>query len=125
MKHHNHSEKARRKLLQWKRIGRHSPSRCPRCGQRTLFQIDQYDAMCCTACDEWLDAPCGDPDCPFCARRPETPGEALAASAPDGGARKFWRRQNYAHQEQGRQRHRRRKALAERLAECRRPDGRP
>jgi len=33
----------------------------------------KYDAYFCEKCDAWIEGRCGDPDCEFCAGRPEKP----------------------------------------------------
>jgi len=50
--------------------------RCSVCGrvERYFFK---YDALCCFTCDEWIESSCSDPDCEFCASRPDYPSEAL------------------------------------------------
>lgn len=32
-----------------------------------------HDAIFCMTCDLWLEPKCSDPDCEFCANRPEKP----------------------------------------------------
>jgi len=31
------------------------------------------ETLFCRSCDEWIDPECGDPNCPFCTKRPEKP----------------------------------------------------
>jgi hypothetical protein len=53
------------------------PPKCE-CGKDATDSgyITKYDAHYCTACDKWLVATCGDPECEYCAGRPEKPSEA-------------------------------------------------
>ena len=51
-------------------------SACPVCGGDTFF-YHKYDSIVCFDCDVWFSKACNDPDCPFCAGRPETPSAAL------------------------------------------------
>lgn len=45
---------------------------CENCeGSRTF--CDMYDAYFCSVCDRWLEATCTDPECEFCAPRPDVP----------------------------------------------------
>lgn len=101
--------KARRKQFKWSRIGYVSKeSVCPLCGGKSLVQIDKYDSWACMSCFEWLDAACGDPDCPYCSQRPETAAEAffmIDVEAGSAGTKKQWRRNNYQHKTNGRIRH--------------------
>lgn len=100
----------RKNQFKWKQIGWHSDSVCPDCGQKGIYQIDRYDAWCCIFCNVWLDEVCGDPDCPFCSKRPETPYGAYFLEdfeAGSAGERKFWRRKNYQHKTDGRRKHER------------------
>jgi hypothetical protein len=56
---------------------------CPTCGQPTT-RIERVDAYACLACDVWLEDPCNDPTCEFCAKRPGRPSDI--AGAPAKGA---------------------------------------
>lgn len=100
----------------WKLMGWHSDSECSKCGRKTIFQIYRYDAWCCISCNEWLDEPCGDPDCPYCSNRPRTPYEAcfLAELGIVGaGGKKMWRRMNYQHKTAGKMKHQKRRKAVE------------
>jgi hypothetical protein len=46
--------------------------RCIRCGTRPVYDSD-YDALSCPTCNIWLEAKCDNPECVFCAERPEKP----------------------------------------------------
>ena len=128
MKSRKNYLKYRRKIFKWNLIGWHSDSECIQCGQKTIYQIYKYDAWCCISCNEWLDAPCSDPDCPFCSRRPQTPYEAYFLAEPEiagAGERKLWRRMNYQHKTDGKRKHQRYreameniKQLMPRTAQC-------
>ena len=113
MKNRKNYLKFRKKLFKWKLIGFHSGRECSNCGQKTVYQIYKYDAWCCISCNEWLDATCEDPKCPFCSKRPVTPYEAycqIDIEAGSAGERKHWRRENYQHKVDGakrREKHRR------------------
>ena len=66
--------------------------------------------MCCVYCDSWVDKPCDDPDCPFCANRPDTPSEALFYEElfyqeECGRMEKEYRRKNYQHKDSGAKKH--------------------
>ena len=47
---------------------------CPQCG-READHCSEYDSYYCEVCDIWLDPVCGDPNCIFCAHRPEKPAQ--------------------------------------------------
>ena len=85
------------------RHGMFSLTPCPGCGKNELFFYYRYDANCCLGCNVWLDKNCGDPECPYCSNRPDTPLEALFLEMPkqDAHIRKRWRRDNYFHKESG------------------------
>lgn len=51
-------------------------SECPICGEDTFF-YDRYDSIVCFRCDVWFNKACNDPNCPFCAGRPDFPSEAM------------------------------------------------
>lgn len=57
-------------------LGMRLSAECPHCGEKQ-FHYDKYDSDCCIGCDIWFDERCGDPECPYCSVRPETPSEAL------------------------------------------------
>lgn len=102
MKNRKNYLKARRRKLKWKQLGYISPNGvCPNCGETSLIQFDRYDAWACMSCMEWLDAACGDPDCPYCSIRPETPYDAYVLNGADAGLRKRWRCDNYQHKANG------------------------
>ncbi len=50
-------------------------SSCPFCGRQKAYSM-RYDAYYCPPCDLWLEEVCGDPECEFCAGRPERPSQA-------------------------------------------------
>jgi hypothetical protein len=50
---------------------------CSRCG-RAAERSDKHDAYFCPACERWLEAECGDPNCEFCAGRPARPLQSEA-----------------------------------------------
>ena len=105
--------KAREKALKWKLIGEIFDSECPNCGQK-VFMYNEFDSKCCIYCNVWLEAACGDPDCPYCGKRPGTPHEAYYLKdtvAGSAGQRKRWRRENYQHKTDGEKRHLRRREL--------------
>jgi hypothetical protein len=59
------------------RAGKLSSSKrrvCPQCG-READHCSEYDSYYCEVCDIWLDPVCGDPNCMFCAHRPEKPSQ--------------------------------------------------
>ena len=90
---------------------------CPECGNQKLFYYFRYDAEACLQCDLWLAPKCSDPDCPYCANRPDSPEEALMLEEipHDAEARKLWRRENYQHKHDGRIRHQKRKNFYQEL----------
>ena len=52
---------------------------CPTCGGPRVYFM-AYDAICCPACDVWLEVLCPDPDCMHCVLRPARPfGRRLLA----------------------------------------------
>lgn len=59
---------------------------CSNCGKQTIFMFHRYDASGCLSCNEWLDAACGDPECPYCGNRPATPCEALCLADTEAGS---------------------------------------
>lgn len=73
-------KKAKKKLWlyerRWLLFGSLSSVKCPQCSGRLLY-FDRYDALCCPRCNRWHESKCGDADCEFCARRPETPDMGL------------------------------------------------
>lgn len=115
MKNRKNYLKARKKQFKWNLIGWHNTgSICPKCEKETVFHIYKYDAWCCTSCNEWWDDVCGDPDCPFCGKRPETPYEMYFLADMEANSvadRKYWRRKNYQHKTEGMKKHKRKKEL--------------
>lgn len=47
----------------------------------TIERIEWCDAYCCLTCDEWTEPECDDPDCDYCAARPEKPRDAFGPEA--------------------------------------------
>jgi len=45
---------------------------CPSCVQLLRFS-DDYDALYCATCNEWVEVTCDDPTCEACQHRPATP----------------------------------------------------
>jgi hypothetical protein len=45
---------------------------CAACGGPRLYFL-AYDAICCPACNAWLELLCPEPDCWHCRCRPERP----------------------------------------------------
>ncbi len=118
MKNRKNYLKSRKKNFKWKLIGWYSDSECRKCGKKAILQIEKYDSWCCITCNEWLDDVCGDPDCPFCSKRPETPYEAyyyLTEIKKDGAYRKNWRRENYQHKTDGMKRHKKQREFIENI----------
>lgn len=113
MKNRKRRHYAKRKALE--KCGAWQAGRCPRCGGKSLFYFDRYDAVCCTACDTWTSAACDDPQCPFCAPRPASPSEAFYFEELRGAKerereKKNWLRKNYAHKNDGKLRRVKRRA---------------
>ena len=48
---------------------------CPYCEGINIIQIYKHDSWACIDCNEWLEEPCNDANCPYCGGRPETPYE--------------------------------------------------
>ncbi len=48
---------------------------CTKCGDRAQYDSweDGYDAYYCESCNEWITEKCSDPECEFCATRPDYP----------------------------------------------------
>ena len=44
-----------RKKIQWEQIAYYLDTKCPKCSQKTVWQVYEYDAKCCILCNEWLD----------------------------------------------------------------------
>ena len=118
MKNRKNYLKSRKKNFKCKLIGWYSGSECRKCGKKTILQIEKYDSWCCITCNEWRDDVCGDPDCPFCSKRPATPYEAyyyLTEMEIDGAYRKNWRRENYQHKTDGMKRHKKQREFIENI----------
>jgi len=62
----------------WKTHALHLKSKCDDCNEALLY-FCKYDADFCPQCDKWISENCNDPACSYCAGRPETPRDALAA----------------------------------------------
>jgi len=58
------------------RIGfkRNFTCNCDHCGRLTEYN-EKHDAWYCPVCDEWAEVKCSDPECRFCAGRPDKPSE--------------------------------------------------
>lgn len=63
-------------MNQWLKAGTYAGGFCENCGGR-LILFFKYDAVCCPGCNQWIDPQCGDPECPYCSCRPQTPADAL------------------------------------------------
>ena len=61
----------------WKPHILHAKTKCSDCNGKILY-FCRYDADFCPQCDKWITKNCGDPNCPYCMDRPETPKDALA-----------------------------------------------
>jgi hypothetical protein len=61
------------------KLGHICSCQCSIC-QVSLFYFDKYDATCCVRCDIWHEDTCDDPNCMFCAVRPEKPSIGLYLS---------------------------------------------
>lgn len=48
------------------------PEGCLVCKGPTVYS-DHYDAIFCPSCNEWKESACCDPECDYCAGRPEKP----------------------------------------------------
>jgi len=46
--------------------------KCKSCNFEKKYN-EKHDAYYCESCDEWLEKNCGDPECDYCADRPEKP----------------------------------------------------
>lgn len=49
-----------------------SDEECPKCGLPIFYNYN-YDSKFCVNCNVWLEHTCKDPECDFCADRPEKP----------------------------------------------------
>ncbi len=52
-------------------------NKCAKCGG-PLERDEKHDAYFCAACDAWGEEKCSDPECEFCAGRPERPSQVVA-----------------------------------------------
>lgn len=111
MKNRKNYLKARKKQFKWKQFGFISDNQiCPNCGAKTMVLFDRYDAWACMSCLEWKEPACGDPKCPFCSIRPQTPYDAYHLNDVGAGSaeqKKRWRRDNYQHKTNGMIKHHR------------------
>lgn len=55
---------------------------CPVCGA-SLRYSETHDAVYCPVEDEWREAPCWDPICSYCRKRPARPSESQPPSNRD------------------------------------------
>lgn len=79
---------------------------CPECNSNNIFYYDRFDALCCLSCDTWFNKSCGDPSCPYCSKRPDTPSEAFFSEKPHYDSyRKDNLRIKYQHRYYGRLKH--------------------
>lgn len=62
-------------MRKWLAIGSYA-GRCRICSGHLIY-VFQYDAICCSVCNEWKEKKCGDPNCSYCSQRPDTPAECL------------------------------------------------
>ena len=69
-------KKQREFIKQWLKAGMYAGGFCETCGGR-LILFFKHDAVCCPGCNQWIDLRCGDPECPYCSQRPQTPADAL------------------------------------------------
>ncbi|MBR7085871.1 MAG: hypothetical protein IKI37_11995 [Oscillospiraceae bacterium] len=86
---------------------------CPFCDKTFIFLINCYDAKACLCCNQWLEKACSDPNCPYCANRPEFPLGAFAfmkekIRREKQLLRKDLLRKNYQHKHDGELRHQKR-----------------
>ena len=97
--------KIREQKHKWAQIGMFGEKRsCPYCEGINIIQIYKHDAWACIDCNEWLEEPCNDFNCPYCGGRPETPYEVYWNTDFNAGSshtRKMWRRENYQHKMKG------------------------
>ena len=108
MTNRNKTLKARKRLLNWEKMGMFSDKMCPDCGQATLIQIYKHDAWACITCNEWHDEVCDDPECSYCSNRPKTPYEVYwneNVETNNISGQKMWRRSNYQHKKDGEIKH--------------------
>lgn len=46
--------------------------KCSKCNNKLIY-YKKYDSHFCANCNEWTEKSCGDPNCEFCANRPNRP----------------------------------------------------
>lgn len=108
MKKRKRALKQRKKILQWQEIAYHCNTKCPKCGQKMVWLVYEYDAKACIICNEWIDAVCSDKNCFYCSNRPQTPYEVYYFSDSyknNAFYRKYWRCCNYQHKKYGEIKH--------------------
>lgn len=93
---------------------------CPFCDKKSVFLINDYDAKACLSCNHWLESACSDPECPYCANRPESPLCIFAfmkekICREKQLLRKDLLRKKYQHQHDGAVRHQKRKIFYQEL----------
>ena len=101
------------RLRRYDKYGMKMFSECPECGRNESFMFFRFDAKCCLFCDQWISQKCSDPDCPYCAERPDTPSEAFFRESERYRIprKKEWLRINYQHKSNGKKRHETRRNL--------------
>lgn len=101
------------RLRRYDKYGMRLSSECPECGHHEMLMYFRFDAKCCFFCDKWFSENCGDPDCPYCAERPDTPSEAFFRESDRYRIpyRKEWLRLNYQHKNDGKLRHEKKRIL--------------
>jgi hypothetical protein len=57
------------------------PAGCTICGAPAVY-LGWADSYACRGCNQWLEAKCDDPACPFCPARPASPWVALTQGVP-------------------------------------------
>lgn len=50
----------------------HEREKVKDCGHERMYS-EKYDSFYCPKCGKWLEGKCSDPNCEFCAVRPEKP----------------------------------------------------
>jgi predicted RNA-binding Zn-ribbon protein involved in translation (DUF1610 family) len=50
----------------------HEREKVKDCGHERMY-CEKYDSFYCPKCGKWLEGKCPDPNCEFCAGRPEKP----------------------------------------------------
>ena len=89
---------------------------CPFCDKKSVFLINYYDAKACLSCNHWLESACSDPECPYCANRPESPSGAFfllkdRIHREKQLLQKDWLRKNYQHKYNGEAHHLKQRAF--------------